>query len=125
MRTALAGFAAEWLAWQSPAKVEQGGTTVEDSDEQRRALAAWRERTRELGGRARRFGERGVDPRAIAEAALDAVVTGALWESPIFRADGGTLSFHRAWRIVLDIAAKDERALAPLAARWRLLVRNK
>ena len=128
MRKALAGFAAEWLAWQSPAKIEHSGAAVEESDEQRRALGAWRDRAKAVGARARRFSAkagRGIDAHAFADAALEAVVCGALWESPVFRAERGALSFHRAWRIVLDIAPNDERALAPLAARWKLLVRNK
>ena len=128
MRAALSGFAVEWLAWKSPAKVEHHGAAVDDREEQRIALEAWRESARAFGPRARRTRGgrgRGYDARPLVEAALDAVVTGALWESPLFRTAEGTLSFHRAWRIVVEVGVEDERALSPLATRWRLLVRNR
>jgi len=131
MRAALAGFAAEWLAWKGTAKVAWGGAVVEDAEEQRQAAAAWRERAAEIGRRARRVHAgrgrgRGLDARPLVEAALDAVVTRALWESPRFEAGGSTLAFHPGWRIVLGLAgAADEAALPPLAKRWFLLVRAK
>jgi len=129
MRAAMAGFAAEWLVWKGTARVTWNGASVEENEEQRRALAAWRERVEEFGGRARklRLGRgRGMDARAIAEAAVDAVVTGTLWESPVFHCGESTLAFHRAWRVVLALAERaDEDALPALAARWQLLVRTK
>ncbi len=129
MRTALTGFAVEWLGWKSPAKLTHGGTTVEETDDQRATLAAFRDRAREFGGRARRIrarrGATGLDPRPVVESALDAVVTGALWESPTFLAKDGALAFHRAWRLLLEITPADEPALTPLALRWHLIVRSK
>ena len=110
LRAALVGFAAELLAG-SDVSVEEAEGQVEDTAEQRDALLRWR--GREAG-----------DLAGALEAAFDAVLCGALWESPVFRPAGGAveLRFHRGWRVIVD-GASDR--VSSLADRHGLLIRDR
>ena len=105
-RESLLGFAAEWLG--DGFTVEDPEGFVEDTEEHRAAATAWRNRNAR-------------DPRAVIAAAFDALIAGALWDSPVLtRGDGATLRFHRGWRVIVDGEVLPERA-----AEWRLLVRDR
>lgn len=132
MREGLAGFAAEWLAWKRTVKLSWHAkdAALSETDAQEDALREWRARATSFGRRARRISAgnargrgRGTDIRPLLLAAVDAVVTGALWESPLFTTTDSRVSFHRAWRLVLEFPPADEPAVAPLARRWHLLPR--
>lgn len=114
MRRALLGFAAEWLAAKGRVSIASPRKTVEDTDEQREALERWRARGKKA------------TPEVL-EAALDVVLTGALWESPTFKRADSTLKFHRAWRIQLERTPPTARqaALDALCKRWGLIPRAK
>ncbi len=125
----LLGFSTEWLGNDArPVEVEAVDEAVEDDDAQRSALSAWRDahaawrraaaaRRGDGGGPENGRGDR---LRGTLEAALHAVVTGALWESPVFRQGDRTLRFHRAWRVLLEIPAGAPADPDPLSARWLL-----
>ncbi len=116
MRRALLGFAGEWLAAKGRVTIASPRKTVEDTEEQREALERWRAR-----------GKRPKPTPEVLAAALDAVLTGALWESPIFKRADSTLKFHRAWRIQLETTPPGARktTLDALCARWALIPRAK
>lgn len=130
MRAGLAGFAAEWLAWKRTVKLSWHAkdAALSETEAQEDALREWRARATSFGRRARRVSSgsppgRGTDIRPLLLAAVDAVVIGALWESPLFTTTDSRVSFHRAWRLVLEFPPADEPAVAPLARRWHLLPR--
>ncbi len=113
MRTALLGFAWDWLGLRrsrvrvlSPKRLE-----VTDTPEQRASIARWNARSSQV-------------TQDVLACALEAVLCGALWESPAFKRPESSLKFHRAWRILLDV---DDGArsgdLETLAARWKLIPR--
>jgi hypothetical protein len=114
MRKALVGFAGEWLA-AGRGKVSVAAprrAAVEDTPEQREALQRWKSR------------KPTVTPSVLG-AALDAVLTSALWDSPEFEKGDTRLRFHRAWRIVLEPGSRAADEVNALAKKWRLVVRNK
>jgi len=115
MRRALVGFAGEWLAaGRGRVRVARPRrAAVEDTAEQRAALARWRAHA-----------ARAVTPATLG-AALDAVVAGALWESPAFAKGSSRLRFHRAWRIVLEPGARTRDEVEAAARRWALVVRSR
>ena len=114
MRRALLGFASEWLAARGKVTINSPRKTVEDTDEQREALERWRAR-----------GKKPKPTPDVLAAALDAVLTGALWESPTFKRADSTLRFHRAWRIQLETTTPGARktTLDALCSRWQLIRR--
>lgn len=107
LRSALVALAADVLA-TGDVEIEDCDGHVEDTDEQRAALRRWRERD-------------SLDLRERLAAAFDALLAGALWDSPVFRAGGVELRFHRGWRVIVDGVA----GLESLAARHGLLVRDR
>jgi hypothetical protein len=107
LSNALVSVAARLLG-DGPA-VEESGEYVEDTAEQRDALARWQSRP--------------PDTRSALTAALDAVVCGALWESPVF-ADGELrVTFHRGFRLVVEGATGVD--LGALASEHGLIVRDR
>jgi hypothetical protein len=132
MRAALVGFATEWLGAGAAASavaqgvvVEDTGDAVEDTDEQHRTLAAWRDAL--AAWRASRDARANNDALpALVAAALDAVLAGAVWESPRLTAGGDTVSFHRAWRVIVDLGDRPrEVELGRSAERFNLIVRDR
>ena len=106
LRSALVAFALDVLG--PTASIEEAEGAVEDDDSQRAALARWRARDdRDLAG-------------ALA-AALDAVLCGALWDSPVFPPRALSLRFHPGWRVIVEGAADVQ---AP-ATRHGLLLRDR
>lgn len=111
LRTALVDFSLQVLGGPSapfPVEIEESEGAVEDSDEQRGALRRWRDRD-------------ALDLRERLSAAFDAVLAGALWDSPVFRAGSVEVRFHRGWRVIVD----GSRSVETLAARHGLLVRDR
>lgn len=115
MRTALLGFAWDWLGLRrsrvrvlSPKRLE-----VRDTEEQRSALARWNARSSQV-------------TQDVLATALECVLCGALWESPSFKRPESSLKFHRAWRILLDIDDGARQAdLETLTKRWKLIPRSR
>lgn len=115
MRTALLGFAWDWLGLRrsrvrvlSPKRLE-----VADTAEQRACLSRWNARPSQV-------------TQEVLSIALEGVLCGALWESPSFKRPESSLKFDRAWRILLDIDDGARQGdLETLAERWKLISRTR